>query len=213
MQVNAILKRMRNSDSKGKGYYGEQAVLSIALDVANRIGGSVYHSFRFPYKSAVKGNIFLRKDGTFTTVDGEGLMDEIDVLLITPYRIIPIEVKSYKSKVLKLKDTALERDNKIHYEGVGHKNPIWQTEKHARMLYEAIYEYIPDGKAEYIKPLLCFVDRCSLYDLRDTEHKEYIPACILNNLVSFINKINTPLQYRVDVESLKGRLEKICSSQ
>ena len=50
MQVNDLLRRMRASDSRDKGYYGEQAVLSIALDVANRIGGSVYHSFRFLIK-------------------------------------------------------------------------------------------------------------------------------------------------------------------
>lgn len=211
MQVNDLLRRMRASDSRGKGYYGEQAVLSIALDVANRIGGSVYHSFRFPYKEGVHGNIFRCKDGTYTTVDGGTLTDEIDVLLITPFRIIPIEVKSYKSKILMLKDTELQRDNSVHYDEMGHKNPIWQTEKHARMLYEQIYEYIPDGNADYIKPLLCFVDRCSLQDLRDESHKEYVPACILNNLVAFINKANTPLQYKIDIESLKGRLDKICS--
>lgn len=213
--INSILKDMRKQgklmNMKGKGDAGEDAVLHLVLERQRHLGGLVYHSFKYPYQTnrdgvTYTGNIFM-EDGKFVNVDtkksGAGLEDEIDILLITPYRVFPIEVKSYHAKLEVYDHWMRKQGEEVE------QSPIAQAEKHARHLYHALYDVLPDGRPEYIKPIVCFVDRCTLNDTRSEESIRYLPCCILNTLKATIIANNSPLAYNLDLEAVKGKLDSI----
>ena len=211
--INGILGKMRAAgkfqDMKGKGDAGEEAVLQICYDRLQAKGrGMLYQSFMYPYQTnragvCYTGNVMYEND-IFVDYSSDSINDEIDVLYCTPYRIFPIEVKSYHSRKLYVYDHWFNKDSTIVQ-----KSPIAQAEKHARHLYHAIHSVLPDGDTEYIIPLVCFVDRCTVIDERTPEMQEYVPVCILNNLRSVINKHDKPLSYDIDLPALTDKLNKI----
>jgi len=213
--INAILKDMRKAgkqfDNKGKGDKGEEAVVALVSTLRPRCERILHRGYMYPYASDRSGknyvgNIFY-KDGEYSELtDKVGLRDEIDVLYITPYRIFPIEVKSYHAKIELYDDWMKYQGEKVE------KSTIAQAEKHARHLYHQIYEYIPDGNPKYIKPIACFVDRCTVTDNRSAARKEYIPACILNNLRATVQTYDFPLEHRLDLEAINKKLNDLSIS-
>lgn len=216
--INNILRSMRKEgklqNMKGKGDAGEEAALQIVLERQRHTGGLVYQSFQYPYQKSRQGVTYLGniklEDGQFVeyteSVSGRIFEDEIDILYVSPYRIIPIEVKSYHATLTVYNDW-------MDKQGVAvEKSPIAQAEKHARHLYHAIKEVLPDGRPEYIKPLVCFVDRCSLTDSRESASILYLPCCILNTLKQTIINCNSPLAYNLDMESIKNKLKEVCTN-
>lgn len=211
-KIDSILQDMRKagkvSDWKDKGNAGEQAVLQVCLELQRKIGGLIYHSYQYPYQSDTSGKIYTGniklENGKYVeyTESKRALEDEIDVLFVTDYRVFVIEVKSYHAKIEVydhwLKKNGTEVD----------KSPILQTEKHCRHLYHAISYVLPDGNPNYIVPLCCFVDRCTVTDNRSPEFERYIPICILNNLKSTLMSLNTPLDYNLDLEEIKRKLNE-----
>ena len=213
--VNAILKDMRKQgklkDMKAKGDAGEDAVLQLVLERKRQTGGLVFQSYRYPYQQnrqgvTYLGNIKLEGDQFVEYTDarnGRILEDEIDILYITPYRIIPIEVKSYHAKLL-LKDSWMWKQGTPV-----DKSPVAQAEKHARHLYHALYDVIPDGRPEYIRPIACFADSCTLIGGRTDDEINYLPCCILNNLKSTLVQVNTPLRYNLDLDTILLKLKEV----
>lgn len=211
-KIDSILQDMRKagkvSDWKDKGNAGEQAVLQVCLELQRKIGGLIYHSYQYPYQSDTSGKIYTGniklENGKYVeyTESKRALEDEIDVLFVTDYRVFVIEVKSYHAKIEVydhwLKKNGTEVD----------KSPILQTEKHCRHLYHAISYVLPDGNPNYIVPLCCFVDRCTVTDNRSPEFERYIPICILNNLKSTLMSLNTPLDYNLNLEEIKRKLNE-----
>lgn len=211
-KIDSILQDMRKagkvSDWKDKGNAGEQAVLQVCLELQRKIGGLIYHSYQYPYQSDTSGKIYTGniklENGNYVeyTESKRALEDEIDVLFVTDYRVFVIEVKSYHAKIEVydhwLKKNGTEVD----------KSPILQTEKHCRHLYHAMSYVLPDGNPNYIVPLCCFVDRCTVTDNRSPEFERYIPICILNNLKSTLMSLNTPLDYNLDLEEIKRKLNE-----
>lgn len=211
-KIDSILMDMRKagkvSDWKDKGNAGEQAVLQVCLELQRKIGGLIYHSYQYPYQSDTSGKIYTGniklENGKYVeyTESKRALEDEIDVLFVTDYRVFVIEVKSYHAKIEVydhwLKKNGTEVD----------KSPILQTEKHCRHLYHAMSYVLPDGNPNYIVPLCCFVDRCTVTDNRSPEFERYIPICILNNLKSTLMSLNTPLDYNLDLEEIKRKLNE-----
>lgn len=213
--INDVLGRMRRAgkvqNMKDKGDLGEEAVLAICLDRRDKVGkGLLYQSFMYPYQTnregvCYTGNVKYESDSdTFVEYTRDSLNDEIDVLYITPYRIFPIEVKSYHSRELGV------YEHWFNNAGTPvDKSPIMQAEKHARHLYHAIYDVIPDGKPEYIKPIVCFVDRCTVLDERSKHFVDYTPVCILNNFLQTLNSYNKPLEYNLDLDRISEKLDSI----
>lgn len=218
--VNSMLAQMRRAgrlmDAKAKGNLGEDAVLDLCLSIKRQCDGILIQSFEYPYASRsdgrnYTGNIKLENGSYVEYTDKRGLKDEIDVLLITPTRIFPIEVKSYHANI-HIYDHWMDRDNtstsKKKMEAVD-KSPVAQAEKHARHLYHSIYDVLPDGKSAYILPIVCFVDRCTVVDDRDPANQMYLPVCILNNLRQTIYQYNTPLRYGLDLTAIRRKLKDI----
>lgn len=213
--INSILSSMRKSgklkDMKAKGDAGEQAVLQIVLELHRRTGGLVYQSFRYPYQqdktgTTYLGNVKLENNEFVEYTDasnGRRLEDEIDILYVTPYRIFPIEVKSYHAKIEVKNDWVWKQGTPVD------KSPVAQAEKHARHLYHALYDVIPDGRPEYIKPVACFVDRCTLIDKRTDAQISYLPCCILNTLKKTLISENTPLRYNIDIVQVQRKLMEV----
>lgn len=218
--INDILQSMRAAgkvrDNKGKGNFGEDAVFSIIHNYCIQRGGFIERGYMYPYatnKAGVTylGNIFLGEDGIYSH-NSRKVNDEIDILYVSPFRIFPIEVKSYHANMV-LKDEALYQNKVISYHATqGHKNPIWQTEKHARHLYHSLYEVLPDGNPKYIQPILCFCDRCDFTDERSMEMQQYIPATVLNSLKEVLMDFDTPLEYRLDIDMVMKVLKERRSS-
>lgn len=213
--INSILANMRKQgklqNMKGKGDLGEDAVLQLVLERQRRVGGLVYQSYRYPYQQNRQGQTYLGniklENGQFVEYtdarNGRILEDEIDILFVTPYRIFPIEVKSYHANLVVTDDWMTKQGTLVD------KSPVAQAEKHARHLYHAIYDVIPDGRPEYIKPIVCFVDRCKLTDNRSEQMLTYLPCCILNTLKRTLVENNTPLRYNIDLEGVKNKLKAV----
>ena len=211
--VNDILDKMRKAgklqDNRGKGDAGEDAVIAICYDRLKRTGkGLLYQSYKYPYQSDRNNHVYVGnikyEDGKFTDYTSESFNDEIDVLYITPYRVFVIEVKSYHARKLEV------YDHWFNYNGSPvDKSPISQAEKHARHLYHAVKDYLPDGDPKYIVPLVCFVDRCKVLDDRDDHFREYVPIAILDTLLATLQKYNSPLAYNIDLEQLENRLNEV----
>lgn len=213
--INNILKDMRKAgklmDMKGKGNAGEEAVLQLTLQRLYNTGGIVYHSFKYPYQTNRKGITYLGnvkyENGEYVEYtdakNGRTLEDEIDVLYISPYRIFPVEVKSYHAN-LEVFDYWMKKQGVMV-----DKSPVSQAEKHARHLYHALYDVLPDGDPHYIVPIVCFVDRCKLVDNRSEEQIGYLPCCILNNYNITVARNNTQLDYNLDVEMIANKLKEI----
>lgn len=211
--INDVLGKMRKAgkvqDMKEKGNLGEEAVLALCYDRRERSGvGLLYQSFMYPYQSnrqnvVYTGNIKY-ENGEFIEYTDDKINDEIDVLYITPYRIFVIEVKSYGARKLEV------YDHWFNYNGAPvDKSPITQAEKHARHLYHAIYDVIPDGKPIYIVPIVCFVDKCQLLDDRDDYFQDYVPVSVLNTFLATIERNNVPLEYNLDLTQIAAKLDKI----
>lgn len=211
--INDVLKNMRRAgkvqDMKEKGDLGEEAVLAVCMKRKNQLGnGLLFQSYMYPYQTNRQGVCYTGnikyENNNFTEYTRDTINDEIDVLYITPYRIIPIEVKSYKARKLDVYEHWFNRDS-----SPVDKSPIMQAEKHARHLYHAIYDVLPDGDPEYIKPMVCFVDKCKVRDDRSKHFVDYVPVCVLNNLLSTLNKYNTPLAYNLDLEAIDRKLNEV----
>ena len=212
-QIDNILVSMRKSgkmqDMSAKGDLGEDAVLYLCYERKQQLGnGLLYQSFMYPYQTNRSGVCYTGNikyiDNEFVEVTREGLNDEIDVLYITPYRVFPIEVKSYGNTRLDIYDHRFNHGNKPV-----DKSPITQAEKHARHLYHAIYDILPDGDPDYIVPIVCFVDKCLIRDDRSEYFQNYIPVCTLNKFKSTLERYNKPLEYNLDLPGLEWKLNSI----
>lgn len=209
--INDVLKNMRSAgkvqDMKEKGDLGEEAVLAICNERKQKTGnGLLYQSYMYPYQTnrsgvCYTGNIKYENE-QFVEYTNDSINDEIDVLYVTPYRIFVIEVKSYKARSLDVYEHWFNRNSTPV-----DKSPIAQAEKHARHLYHAIYDVLPDGNPKYIVPMVCFVDKCRVRDDRSEHFRDYVPVCILNNLLKTLNKYNTPLEYNLDLTHLERKLQ------
>lgn len=200
-QMNNILKGMRTTDMKQKGTKGEEAVFKLCEQLYQRHGGILYHSYSYKVDKKLPGNIKKNEDGSLR-LENLGDLTEIDVLYVSPYRVFPIEVKSYSAKQITLKDDCIEGTRSTG------KSPVHQNEMHCRHLYSHIFRALPDGKTDYIVPIVVFVDRCKLVDKRSAWQKEYIYKAILNNLKSTLVSYNVPGKYSINLKLMEDCLKE-----
>lgn len=204
--VDSCLVKMESAKGVGKGTPGELAAFKLCEDIYQEHGGILYHSYKYKTDPDQRGNI---KRGPRGDLYVEDLSDttEIDILLVTPNRIFPIEVKAYKSNLITLTDDGIEGCFKTD------KSPVHQNEMHCRHLYPAILAAVPEGKTEYIVPIVVFVDKCNVKDARSAWQKEYIKVTVLDCLHELILKYhNEELTYRIDLNLMSQVLNQACSS-
>lgn len=206
--VNRIWQKLDASrnDFKEKGVLGEQAVFRICEEVYRKYGGILYHSFTYKVDPEKAGNIKRREDGKLY-VENLGSSTEIDILLVTPYRIFSIEVKTYSADT---KEGIVLTDAGISGCFKTDKSPVHQNEMHCRHLYSHVYRCIPDGDTGYIVPIVCFVDKCGLKDSRSSWQKEYVQVTTLNGLHERIMAGNRPCGYRIDLGAVDRALTECC---
>lgn len=204
--VNNILNKMHNQDkATAKGSYGEKAVFSICEDLYQRRGGILIHSYEYKVEKDLAGNI--KRDGDKLYVENLGTTTEIDILLVTPYKLYPIEVKAYKANKITL------TNDRISGCASTTKSPVHQHEMHLRHLYPKIFPSIPDGITDYIVPIVVFADESTIVDSRTKDNKEYIKVTILNQLRSLLEELDKPLNgYKLDLPSIEARLKEAMSS-
>ena len=206
---------MRNAgrihDNKSKGNIGEDVVFAL---LAKRYPPFLlYHSLEYPYQTDRSGNVYLGNikydadQKRFYSVSGADYPDEVDVVLITPYRFLLIEVKSYRSSYF----DCYEHWCNVH-NGPCDKSPVTQGEKHARHFYHFMNSVIPDGDPNYIVPIVCLVDNIVLRDDRVDYWQIKYPVCILDDLIPTINKVDTPLDYNLDLKSINRFVHKKATS-
>lgn len=199
--VNSLLSKMRDSSQTGKGTYGEQAVFKICEQFYQKEGGILIHSYSYKVDKEQKGNIKRGENGRLY-VENLGDYTEIDVLYVSKFRVFPIEVKAYRAKEIRFDDAGIYGCFKTD------KSPIHQNEMHCRHLYPHIFRALPEGKTDYIVPLVCMVDKCNIIDERLDWQRDYIKLCVLNNLEETIRANNTPLKYRLNLQDMNNILKE-----
>lgn len=199
--VNSLLSKMRDSSQTGKGTYGEQAVFKICEQFYQREGGILIHSYSYKVDKEQKGNIKRGENGQLY-VENLGDYTEIDVLYVSKFRVFPIEVKAYRAKEIRFDDAGIYGCFKTD------KSPVHQNEMHCRHLYPHIFRALPEGKTDYIVPLVCMVDKCNIIDERLDWQRDYIKLCVLNNLEETIRENNTPLKYRLNLQDMNNILKE-----
>lgn len=192
--VNKHLSNMHNRTGADKGSFGEEAVFRICEDFYQREGGILIHSYSYKVDKDLEGNI--KSDGTKLHVESLGSSTEIDVLYISQYRVFPIEVKAYKAKQITLTDDSISGCY------VTNKSPVHQNEMHCRHMYSHIFRALPDGKTDYIVPIVCFVDSATITDNRSPWQQDYIKISILDTLEDLIRLNNTPLDYKINLTTM-----------
>lgn len=200
--VNSLLGKMRDSSQTGKGTYGEQAVFKICEQFYQREGGILIHSYSYKVDKEQKGNIKRGENGQLY-VENLGDYTEIDVLYVSKFRVFPIEVKAYRAKEIRFDDAGIYGCFKTD------KSPVHQNEMHCRHLYPHIFRALPEGKTDYIVPLVCMVDKCNIIDERLDWQRDYIKLCVLNNLEETIRANNTPLNYRLNLQDMNNILKEV----
>ena len=207
--VNDMIRKMvsagKSNGATAKGSLGEQAVFKICEHHYQKFGGILYHSFTYPVDKDKKGNIKKDVNGKLF-VENLGSTTEIDVLLVTPFSIFPIEVKAYKAKKIILTDDGIEGVFKTD------KSPVHQNEMHCRHLYPHLYKVLPNGESRYIKPIVTFVDECEVVDQRSQWQYEYIVVSILDTLREAIQKLDTPIDYQLNLPAIDRVLKNVCMS-
>lgn len=192
--------------AKEKGDAGEEILVSLAREYQEDQDCVILWSYTYPYASnrdsvMYTGNIKLH-DGKFIQLTKEGYNDEIDLVIITSYRIFVVECKARSGKWLVYDHWAKQNNKDVD------KSPITQCEKHARHFYHSIFRCIPDGKPEYIVPITAFVDRCVLTDKRSKKYRDYIKVCIANTFKKVMREYDKPGDYKLcGEEILKQMLE------
>lgn len=200
--VNACLSKMHSAKGVDKGVYGEQAVFKICEEIYQKCGGLLCHSYSYKVDQTKAGNIKVNEFGKLM-LENLGSSTEIDVLLVTPYKVFPIEVKAYKAKEIVLTDDRISGCYKVD------KSPIHQNEMHARHLYSGIYKCLPDGATKYIVPICVFVDECRLIDKRSTWQKSYIYKATLSNLHEVIMQLNVADEFKLDLGAVSKALTEL----
>lgn len=206
-EVNKYLmqmKKMGKQSITAKGTYGEYAAMRVCEELYQKQGGILYHSYTFSTEPELAGNI-KRQDGKLY-IENTGAVTEIDILLVTPFKIFPVEVKAYKAKKIIFTDDAIAGCAKVD------KSPIHQNEMHCRHLYPKLVRALPDGASRYIEPVVVMVDECEIQDQRSEEQKRYIKLAALNNFKSCIACLNQPLEYRLDLKVVDRCLTDACVS-
>lgn len=199
--VNSLLGKMRDSSQTGKGTYGEQAVFKICEQFYQKEGGILIHSYSYKVDKEQKGNIKRGENGQLY-VENLGDYTEVDVLYVSKFRVFPIEVKAYRAKEIRFDDAGIYGCFKTD------KSPVHQNEMHCRHLYPHIFRALPEGKTDYIVPLVCMVDKCNIIDERLDWQRDYIKLCVLNNLEETIRANNTPLNYRLNLQDMNNILKE-----
>ncbi len=199
--INGLLNTMHTQETKAKGSTGELAVTRICEEFYNTMGGILYHSYSYKTDAEQAGNI--KKDGGKLYVENLGSFTEIDVLYVSPFKVFPIEVKSYKAKEIVLTDDGISGC------AITDKSPVHQNEMHCRHLYAHIFKCLPDGETQYIIPIVCMVDEATIRDKRSPWQKKYIKVCILNTLKDTISKNNNPGGYRLDLQAIDRTLKEV----
>jgi len=203
------MSKLRGREAgKGKGDIGEAAAFQIFKMYKKRIGRRcvIFQSYAFPYAANVEGNIKLGTDGSFMHEPGKpGTDDEIDIVMLTDYRVFLIEVKAYSGQI-KVTDIWTHHANQWD-----DKSPICQAEKHGRHFYHTFYDVLPEGAHEYIKLVTVFTGTCVIEDAR-TKNKDYIPIAIANDANRIVSIYDKPSKYIVDVDAVVKKMLESKSS-
>jgi hypothetical protein len=203
----------QSKDWTAKGTAGENLAYSVLRKYQRRYGGEILRSYTFKYArkpSGVEypGNLVF-KGGKLISIQIDdkkskrSLIDEIDLLYVTSYCVIPIEVKAYGSKIVL-------RDDWWDYTGdASNKYPLLQAEKHCRHLYHNIYDILPGGDPGFIKPIVVFVDRTKITDERSAEFVKSLRVANLNSLYRVLIEVNHPKKVKVHYDQIMARLHAI----
>lgn len=228
-EINIHLAKMRKyakiNEFKNKGNEDELALLALLKSMQNSINMSIFHSYSYPIPidktgNEYPGNIFLNCDSNPLPNDYKMLdnnkcwirlnnnsKDEIDLLVITEFKIFVIEVKAKSGKNWIFNNYWDYRAN------IPEEKPVTcQSEKHARYMYHHLIEFIPEGNPEYIQPMIVYVDEACIKDKRSKDMKRYLPLTILNLFESQFKKLNKPLKFKIDMKAINLFLKKTAYS-
>lgn len=205
-KINLLLQKLAKLNDENKGSLGEEIVFEVVKRYQKKRGNLILlRSVSYPYIPHVAGNIKLI-DSEYKHFSDSNTEDEVDIIVISSYRIFLIEVKAYRYQVTFTDEWTYRPKGPIE------KSIPIQAEKHARHFYYNFFHTLPDGNSNYIIPMIVLADKSTIIDNRNSNMKQYIPITNLNNLNKTISDRDTPLEYELNTpEILKAIKEKSLS--
>lgn len=138
----------------------------------------------------------------------ENPVTEIDCLLVTPYKIFVIEIKTVYGDLVINDDFTMDL-----YRG-GTKDPnfthnyLRQNEMHARHLYYQLHQVLPKGQPKYIEQVIVLTGNMSVEDNRKLQDSR-AHVTITNNLLTLIEELNQPNEFLISAKAVRKTLNKI----
>jgi hypothetical protein len=213
-QFKTFLKMKKYMTPEEKGAAGEELAISIVRRFPKKVGGFMIAGYKFPYAKKKNGDEYpgnlVLNNGRLVSYEYPKTPrrnhDEIDLLVVTKYSIIVIECKAYgSSSGIQLYDHWWKYDGS----GTENKYPLGQCEKHCRHLYHQLWDLLPQGQPSYIKPLVVFVDRQRVKDLRSPEMQRKIHLATANTLLREVYRLSKASNYYLNTEAIENRLKAL----
>lgn len=203
--VNRQLKEIFNDTSltpQERGDKGEQIIGELLQYWSSMYDGSIFeHSFIYE-----QGPILPTQNSAETNP-----VTESDFIVVTPYAVFVIEVKTIYGQMKVYEDFNIEiiRSGTFTGENFESKNFFRQNEMHCRHLYYHLHDILPEGNPSYIKPILVMTGKMKIFDERSSVDKSKYPITILNKLIPVLEKYNKPNKYLLDLNKIRKRFDKI----
>ncbi|MER2114152.1 MAG: nuclease-related domain-containing protein [Solibacillus isronensis] len=178
-----------------RGEIGERAVTRLGVYWASQYKDHIWQSsYMYP-----QGPVHQ----TQNSMEAEPVT-EIDLLIITPYRVFVIEIKTVYGIMKIDENSQIEISKTGEFTGdFEKKNYFQQNEMHARHLYYHLAPVLPDGKPEYIIPLVVVAGNMRFEDHRPEHLIKAYPIVTATNLYQTLTELNQPLEYLLNINKIK----------
>lgn len=200
--TNAELDAIFNNKSlspKERGELGERIVTRLIRFWSEGFPSAfVEESFIFP-QGPVMPTTNALEDNPVT---------EIDCLLVTPYKIFVIEIKTVYGDLIINGDYTMDLFKSGKKDTNFTHNYLRQNEMHARHLYYQLHQVLPKGQPKYIEQVIVLTGNMSVEDNRRPQNSK-AHVTITNNLLQLIEELNKPDEFLISAKAVRKTLNKI----
>lgn len=203
-RVNSELNLIFNDNTltpQERGERGEILVGDLVKYWVNSYPDFIFESsFIYPQGPILKST---------NTVEEEPVT-EADLLVVTPYNVFVIEIKTIYGKMKVNEDYTMEIVNQGDFRGNHEKKNFFrQNEMHCRHIYYHLHDILPNGDSSYIKPLIVMTGKMKVFDERNKSDKIRNPLVITNKLIPNLSRMDKPKDFLLDINRIRKRLDKI----
>lgn len=143
------------------------------------------------------------------TTSSNDPVTECDIVVVTPYKILCIEVKTIYGIMNVREDCHIIISKTGEGTKPEDKNFIRQNEMHCRHLYYHLHGLLPNGDPNYIESIIVMTGNMTFTDNRSDEDKLAHPIVNTNNLIPQLDLSNQPKEFLLDIDSIVKKINRI----